>query len=189
MLYFVLNKSDNGLFKKLEVANREEMLSWKLPNLYYPLFAIIASMISFLIFKKSEDVSFVAFVNLVLNGSIPMIALNRLSSLGINLFRFDKGKEKAKSLDTYNLRNKIHYYSQGLVFTIALFYIFQVIHTPFDLTWWILVQIILSVFCIFQSLKVSKYAFLLQEKLIDTTFDKEIRDEIDENGLTKNWDN
>lgn len=167
----------------------EEMLSWRLPNLYYPMFAIAASLISFLIFKNPEQVTAMAFINLVLNGSIPMVALNRLSSLGINLFKFDKTKEKEKrKRDTYNLRIKIHYYSQGLVFSIALFYIFQVIHTPFTLSWWLLLQLLLSFLCIEQSLKVSKYAFLLQEKLVDITFDKEIRDEIEEKGHSKNWE-
>lgn len=189
MLKLVLNDKESSFLNRSETLNKEEMLSWKLPNLYYPLFAIVASMISFLMFKNSEQITFVAFVNLVLNGSIPMVALNRLSSLGINLFKFNKAMEKEKSNgDTTNLRIKIHYYSQGLVFGIALFYIFQVIHAPFSLSFWILLQIVVSYFCIDQSLKVSKYAFLLQEKLIDSTFDKEIRNEIFEKGHSKDWE-
>lgn len=189
MLRIILNQYDIDILNKSEDLNREEMLSWQLPNLYYPLFAIIASMISFLIFKNSEQKTAVAFVNLILNGSIPMVALNRLSSLGINLFRFDKSEEKKRSnRDTTNLRIKIHYYSQGLVFSIALFYIFQVMHAPFTLTYWILIQVGLSIICIDQSLRVSKYAFLLQEKLIDVTFDKEIRDDIIEKGHSNNWE-
>ena len=189
MIKLILSKSDIFFLKKSEVTNKEEILSWKLPNLYYPLFAIAASLLCFLLFKNSEHKNLAAFINLVLNGSIPMVALNRLSSLGVNLFKFDKTKEKEKGKrDTYNLRLIIYYYSQGLVFCIALFYIFQVIHTPFPISWWMLLQAVLSYLCIEQSLKISKYAFLLQEKLIDITFDKEIRDEIEEKGHSKNWE-
>ena len=189
MLKFLLSDTEVNFLNKSEFLNREEMLSWKLPNLYYPLFAIVASMISFLAFKNSEQITTVAFLNLVLNGSIPMVALNRLSSLGVNLFKFDKSKEKEKSNgDTTNLRIKIHYYSQGLVFSIALFYIFQVIHTPFTLSCWTILQLGISYICIDQSLRVSKYAFLLQEKLIDSTYDKEIRTEILEKGHSKDWE-
>lgn len=189
MLRLLLNESEVQVLNKSEEINREEMLSWKLPNLYYPLFAIAASMLSFLMFKNSDQITTIAFVNLVLNGSIPMVALNRLSSLGVNLFKFDKSKEKEKSnRDTTNLRIKIHYYSQGLVFSIALFYIFQVIRTPFTLSFCTLLQLLLSYVCIDQSLRVSKYAFLLQEKLIDTTYDKDIRKEILEKGHSKNWE-
>jgi hypothetical protein len=183
------NKAEINFLRKLELSNNEEMLSWRLPNLYYPLAVIVASLACFLLFKDSDKKNFVAFMNLLLNGSIPMVALNRLSSLGINLFKFDKGKEKAKSNNsTYTLRVKIHYYSQLLVFCIALFYIFQVIHSPFPLSYWIILQFIFAALCIDQSLKVSKYAFLLQEKLLDITYEQEVREEIKTKGHGENWD-
>ncbi|MFT4017693.1 MAG: hypothetical protein QM668_12080 [Agriterribacter sp.] len=183
----LVSKKEKLLLKKLEEANQEEMLSWKLPNLYYPILVISFSLISFWMFKDSDSKSFVAFINLVLNGSIPMVALNRLSSLGINIFKFDKTKERKGKNNTYALRIKIHYYSMGLVFAIALFYIFQVINTPFDLSWTVLIQLLIAALCVEQSLKVSKYAFLLQEKLMDITFDQEMRIEIKENGHGENW--
>jgi len=182
----LFNKIESSFLKKLEGANQEEMLSWKLPNLYYPICVIILSLVCYFLFKESKSV--VAFTNLLLNGSIPMVALNRLSSLGVNIFKFDKTKENSKSKNnTYNLRLKIHYYSQLLVFGIALFYVFQVIHTPFILSWWIVLQLALAVFCIEQSLRISKYAFLLQERLIDVTFDQEMREEMKEKGHGNNW--
>ena len=186
----LFSNTESFFLKRLEISNQEEMLSWKLPNFYYPLCAIALSLISYLMFKDSNSQSFGAFVNLLLNGSIPMVALNRLSSLGVNIFRFDKSKERTKTnKDTYNLRLKLHYYSQLLVFGIALFYVFQVIHNPFDVSWWIILQLIVSFFCIEQSLKISKYAFLLQERLIDTTYDQEMRNEIKEKGHGTDWDN
>src|SRR5688572_21243799 len=111
MTKFVLNRVELRFLRRLESANKDEMLSWKLPNLYYPIVAICLSLVCYLIFKDSNTITTLAFTNLLLNGSIPMVALNRLSTLGINIFRFDKTKEKQKSnADTYNLRVKIHYY-------------------------------------------------------------------------------
>jgi hypothetical protein len=188
MLKYLLKQKDKSFLEKSENVNQEDMLSWKLPNLIYPVVVILFSLISFLLFKDKENKTFVAFINLLLNGSLPMMALNRLSSLGVNLFKFDLGKEKKNFKNTYNLRLTIHYYSMALVFGIALFYVFQVINIPFDLSWTILLQIVIAIFCIHQSLAVSKYAFLLQEKLMDMTFDNEIRNEIEEKGHSKTWD-
>ena len=188
MINLFIEKADLDLLKRAEIANKNEMLSWKLPNLIFPIVVIVFSLISFLIFKNSGQKNFIAFINLLLNGSLPMVALNRLSSLGVNLFKFNSDKEKIKSKKgTYNLRLAIHYYSMALVFGIAMFYCFQVINIPFDLCVSIFFQILLGVFCIHQALQVSKYAFLLQEKLMDITFDSEIRVEIEEKGHGKNW--
>lgn len=188
MLQFFLNTKDKSLLDKAEIANRDEMLSWKLPNLIYPIVVICFSLTSFLLFKDSENKTLGAFINLLLNGSLPMVALNRLSSLGVNIFKFDSGKEKAKSGNTTNLRVIIHYYSQGLIFAIALLYTFQVINIPFNLSWTIVIQLGIAIFCIQQSIQISKYAFLLQEKFMDLTYDFEIRNEIEEKGHSKNWD-
>ena len=164
MLSYLLKPTDQELLRACEDANQDEMLTWKLPNLIYPVVVIGFSLICFLLFKDSKSKTFVAFINLLLNGSLPMMALSRLSSLGVNIFKFDLSKEKQTLKNTYSLRVKLHYYSMGLVFAIALFYIFQVINIPFELSGTIVIQILLACICIHQSLEVSKYAFLLQEK-------------------------
>lgn len=180
MIDYLISKKNQELLKKAEETNFEEMLTWKLPNLVYPIGVILISMLCFLLFKKSEQVTLYAFLNLMLNGSLPMVALNRLSSLGVNIFKFDKEGENRKSkTNTYSLRVILHYYSLGLVLTIIIFYVFQVINTPFNIWWSILIQIILATICVYQSLKVSKYGYLLQEKLMERT----LGDDIKENAL------
>lgn len=180
MIDYLISKKNQELLKKAEETNSEEMLTWKLPNLVYPIGVILISMLCFLLFKKSEQVTLYAFLNLMLNGSLPMVALNRLSSLGVNIFKFDKEGENRKSqTNTYSLRVILHYYSLGLVLSIIIFYVFQVINTPFNIWWSILIQIILAIICVYQSLKVSKYGYLLQEKLMERT----LGDDIKENAL------
>lgn len=180
MIDLILTKKNKELLKKTEESNLEEMLSWKLPNLIYPIAVIFISMVCFLLFKNKDQITLYTFLNLMLNGSLPMVALNRLSSLGVNLFKFDKEAENRKSkTNTYNLRLTIHYYSLGLILTVIIFYVYQVIQTPFDIWWSILIQIVFAVFCVYQSLQVSKYGYLLQEKLMERT----LGDDIKENAL------
>ena len=188
MISKIIFRRDVIFLRRLERANKDEMLSWQLPNLYYPICAIILSLLSFLIFKDSSKRTTIAFVNLLINGSVPMMALNRLSTLGVNIFKFDREKEKKKSkYDTYNLRLRIHYYSYALILAIAVLYIFQVTNNPFDWSWWFCLQIPLSIFCVYEALEISKYAYLLQERLIDSTFDQEIIIDMEEKGHGANW--
>lgn len=180
MISLFLSKKYKMLLKDSEKINEDEMLSWKLPNLAYPICAVIFSWICYFAFKSNSLISFQGFLNLLLNGSLPMLALNRLGSLGVNLFKYDKLKEKEKkNLNTYNLRVTLYYYSFGLVFSIAILYIYQVINTPFNYWLNILIQVLLIFFLIREAIIVSKYGYLLQEKLLERT----IGDDIKENAL------
>jgi hypothetical protein len=102
-----------------------------------------------------------------------MVALNRLSTLGINLFKVEKEKGK---LSIYNLRVIIHYYAIFLIGSIFILYIYQVINTPFDIWWSMLIQIIIAIICIHQSLRISKYGYLLQEKMLERTLGDDIKE-------------
>lgn len=177
MINIFINKKYRTLLKDSEKLNEDEMLSWKLPNLAYPMCAVLFSYVCYFSFKPNDSITGIGFLNLLLNGSLPMLALNRLGSLGVNLFKFDKIKEKELSnLNTYNLRLILYYYSFGLVFSIAILYIYQVINTPFDYWINILVQIFLIYFLIKEAIIVSKYGYLLQEKLIERTVGDVIKD-------------
>ncbi|MGQ2982973.1 hypothetical protein [Flavobacterium sp.] len=181
MINLFIDKKYKSLLKESESSNLDEMLSWKLPNLAFPLGAVFFSWVSFFLFKNNDQITLVGFLNILLNGSLPMLALNRLGSLGVNLFKFDKEKEKQNSdKNTFNLRLKLFYYTFALVFGIAIFYIYQVINNPFILNYWTMgFQLVLLVLLIRESMLVSKYGYLLQEKLLEKT----IGDDIKENAL------
>ena len=186
---FIFTKKEIALLKQIEEENDEELLSWKLPNLIFPLFVIGLSLLSYLVFKEETQKSYVGFFNLLLNGSLPMFALSRMSSIGVNLFRFDKSKEKKASHNTYNLRIKIDDFSKYLTIIISFYYIYQVIKSPFVISYWYILFIALSTLFIYLSLFLSKSSFLLQERLIERTLGDSIRDEATEtkNHLAKKY--
>jgi hypothetical protein len=112
----------------------------------------------------------VGWLGLFFNGSLPLIALNRLSSLGINILKYDKSKEKLQKINTESLRITIIYYALFLIVFIVILYIYQVIRTPIDLSWGLCVQFLISCFFIYEAVCLSKNAYLLQEKLMDRTY-------------------
>lgn len=182
MISLILSKKEREFLKRIEKENLDEMLGWKLPNVFFPLTVIVISTICFLLFKENDKITFFSFFNLLVNGSLPLLALNRLSNLGINIFKFDKTKEKhIFNEDTYKLRVAIHYYSSFLIFAIAIFYIYQVINTPFNIWWNIFIQIFIAIIFIIQSFKISKYGYILQEKMLERTVGDDIKENVQEN--------
>lgn len=169
------------LLQKAERTNSDELLYWRMPNVIYPFIVVLVSLLAYCFFKPADKFSWLGLINLIFNGSLPMVALNRMSSIGSNLFKYDKSKEKNANRSTTALRVKIDDYSKILLIAIAFLYIFQVINGPFGWTWWFIVQLILSIIFIRVSLSFSKYAYLLQERLMERTIGDEIMDSAKEN--------
>jgi len=189
MVEKLFSEEERELLKKIERYNSDELLSWRLPNLIFPLVVIGMSLICYLLFKNEDQITAVGVFNLLLNGSLPMFALNRMSSVGINLFKFDKSKEKKASTNTFNLRIKIDEYSKYLIIGISIFYVYQVIYAPFRLSLWYFLHLLVSTFFIYFALTFSKYAYFLQERLIERIIGDDIRDETIEgkNHLNKKY--
>jgi hypothetical protein len=178
----LFTKSERELLLKAESTNSDELIYWKVPNIIYPFMVIVASFIFFFIFKQSVNkFTWQGMLNLLFNGSLAMVALNRMSSIGSNLFKFDKAKEKSLNTDTVALRIKIDEYSKWLIFFISSLYIYQVINAPFLLSWWLWVQLFFSTVFIWLALGFSKYAYLLQERLMERTIGDDIKDAAKEN--------
>ena len=188
-LFFTIKETT--FLKKVEGINEDELLLWKLPNIIYPFVVILVSLLCYGMFKPADKFTWNGLFNLLFNGSLAMVALNRMSSLGGNLFKYDKSKEAKANTTTANLRVKIDDYSKMLVLGIAILYIFQVINTPFEFSWWLVVQLMVSSIFIAYSLYLSKYAFLLQERLLDKTFADEIKEGVTEkkNHLSDKYEN
>lgn len=180
MILKLFSNTEQELLIKAEKTNSDELYYWRMPNVIYPFLVIFISLISFYFFKPIEKFTWIGLLNLVINGSLPMVALNRMSSIGSNLFKFDKAKELTSNTNTTELRVKIDDYSKILILFIALLYIFQVINAPFNCSWWLLVQIFFSVVFIFTSLSFSKYAYLLQERLMERTIGDDIKEAANE---------
>lgn len=173
-LLFTLKERE--LLDRIERSNKDELIYWRMPNIIYPFAVILISIVCFLLFKQQENITLIGVVNLLFNGSLPMVALNRMSSLGSNLFKFDKAKERAADTHTTSLRVKIDDYSKILIICIAILYIYQVINSPFPSTGWLWLQLLTSSIFIYFSLNLSKYGYLLQERLIEITLGDNIKE-------------
>ncbi len=181
MTIYLFSSDERTLLLKAEKTNSDELLYWRMPNVIYPFFVIIISIVFFFLFKPQDKFTWIGMINLLFNGSLPMVALNRMSSIGSHLFKFDIAKEKSHNTNSTSLRVKINDYSKILLILIASLYIYQVINTPFDSTPWLLLQILFSIVFIILSLDFSKYAYLLQERLMERTIGDDIKDAAKEN--------
>jgi hypothetical protein len=179
----LFSDSEKELLAKAEKTNSDELFYWKLPNVIYPFVVIALSLISYSVFKPIEEFSSAGLFNLIFNGSLAMVALNRVSSIGANLFKFDKAKEINANTDTTALRIKIDDYSKILVIVISGLYIYQVTKGPFDISWGLLLQLLVSILSIWFALMFSKYAYLLQERLMERTIGDEIKEAANENKM------
>ncbi len=185
-MFGIINKKEKQFLEKIASNNTGENSLWKIPNIIIPLAAIIAALIIYVLFSISEFDTLV-FINLVMNGCLPLIALNQISFLGTHIFKYDKSKEKDLGIGSiYYLRTKLDYMLRGIFVIGLLMYAYQVVKSPFDSYITISISLILSVLLIVISSKTSKKVFLLQEHFINHTYDAEMRDGSDE--LTANFE-
>ena len=183
----IINPNEQDLIDKIQSSNPDENSIWKIPNLLIPIFTIVLALLCNLAFSKNRY-CFISYVNLIINGSLPLIAINQISALGILLFDFDRSKEvKYNILNTKNLRVKLFYYSLGILVIGVLAFAHQVINNPFKAYLEPLIVFVISVFLILASSYVSKNIFMLQDSMISKTFDKEIIDEIKDKGHGQKW--
>lgn len=167
------------LLKNVEGANNAELLSWRLPNFVFPILIIFVSIGCYIAFKPEDKFTWIGAFNILVNGSLPMLALNRISSLGINIIKgYNKEKEKNYEEDTLNMRIKIDEYAKYLIILIVALYIYQVTNGPFSLSVGFFIQITVSVLFISLSLILSRSAYLLQEKLLEKTFDQKVTEDV-----------
>jgi hypothetical protein len=188
MNFSIISPVEKELLKQIEDNNDTDVALWRISNVIIPIITIAISLVCFLLFKPSKSISLAAFLNLLVNGSIPMIALNRIGGMGIYLFKYDRGKERQYGIsDTYLLRTKLFFWFLFLVIGTIILYVYQVLHNPFDLSLSIILLIAISVGSVYFSVGASKKVYLLQDRLIDRTFDQDIRDDMKRKGHGDNW--
>lgn len=170
MIVWFLNEKEINLISLSEKYNNEELVNWKIPNFSLPLIIIGISLFAYIVLLPSEVKNFKDFFNLVLNGSIPMVAFTRASSALSYLSKMDFKESEKLGVNLKNLRLKISIYIISLVSFIIILYCFQVIYKPFDFSFFTLLQFILSLILFFISLSATKATFLLQEAFLLNTY-------------------
>ncbi len=185
--FAIINNSEQELLSVIEEHHRNDNALWKLPNLVIPIATIFLALICLLAFSENRFRP-INYLNLIINGSLPLIAINQISSIGVHIFKYDRSAEKKFEKDTFMLRTKLFWYSISVLVIGVILFAFQVITNPFDN--WILLclMIVLSVKLIWFSSYVSRRVFLLQDTFIEKTFDSMIREEAKDK-LGRNWGN
>lgn len=181
----IVKNSEKDLLEKIEEYNKDHNSLWKIPNLLVPILTIVLAMVCLLAFSDKRW-GYLNYFNLIINGSLPLIAINQISAIGIFIFKFDKSQEKRLGTDTFMLRTKLLSYSLLILVIGILLFAFQVITNPFDDIILLLFMVISSLFLVWFSSYVSRRIFLLQEDFIERTFDAEMRN-VAKSKHGKNW--
>lgn len=190
MKFSIVSPSEKELLQQIELSNNADVTLWRISNVIIPIITIFISLVCYYIFKSSCTKTYISVLNLLINGSIPMIALNRIGGIGIYLFKYDRGKERLYGIsDTYMLRTKLFFGFLIIVICTIILYVYQVLYNPFSLSFNLFIIIAFSVALVYVSIDISKKIYLLQDKLIDTTFEQIIREDIRRKGHGNNWNN
>jgi len=172
MKFSIISTAEKELLHKIEQSNDSELKLWKVSNIAIPLFTLLLSLASYTFFKSNNrPIEFLSYCNLLLNGAIPMIALNRIGGLGMYLFKYDKSKEKEFGIaDTFFLRTKLFFWFLLILILTMCLYLYQVSNNPFKLSYWLIIPLTLSIISVIFSIKVAKHVYLLQETMMENSF-------------------
>lgn len=169
----LIKDSEKETLDQIHNSNLSESSLWKVPNVLFPIGAILLALLINLLFSENRF-NHMTYFNIILNGSLPLIAINQISAIGLHLFKFEKGKEKKLGLNLDYLRTRLYYYCLIILIVGVLLFAFEVITNPFQSVLLSVVMICISSAFLYVSSKAAKNIFLLQENLIDNTFDKTI---------------
>lgn len=173
MLSYCLNKQETSVVSLSKKSNGEELLSWQIPNVLFPLAVIAFSLVIYVLTSlSSKSFEWFTLWSLLVNGSILMAAFNRMSSMisYTSKIEFDANNAKKLGINLRNVKMKIQTYSIFLVLLIASFYSYQVINKPFDNGCEIVIQFIFSGLFFLFAIDATKVAFLLQEAFLSNTY-------------------
>lgn len=173
MLSYCLNKQEASVVSLSKKSNGEELLSWQIPNVLFPLAVIAFSLIIYVLTSlSSKNFEWSTLCSLLVNGSILMTAFNRMSSMisYTSKIEFDANNAKKLGINLRNVKMKMQTYSFFLVLLIASFYSYQVINRPLDNVCEILIQFIFSGLFFLFAIDATKVAFLLQEAFLSNTY-------------------
>lgn len=184
--FAIVNNAERDFLNDIEEHNQDNNSLWKLPNLIIPIATIFLALICLLAFSDKRFTS-INYFNLIINGSLPLIAINQISSIGVYVFKYNSEQEKRYGHNTFMLRTKLFWLSiLTLVIGVVLF-AFQVITNPFDNWILLLFMLFISACLIWFSTYVSRRVYLLQENFIAATYDRVILEGVEEHG--QKWGN
>lgn len=188
-MFGITKKQDYEFIRKIHDANIEEVKFWRVPNLLIPSIIILITVLIYVFFQPFDDVTFEGCLNFLVNGSIPLIAVNQIAGVGIYIFKYNKAQESELGIEsTRRIRTELFYQVFCLLLLCSLLYAYQTINQPFGNLWKIVIVFAISIIFLFCSYKVSKKLYLLQDEFINLAYDVTIRETVIETTTTQNWD-
>lgn len=184
--FAIINTAEHEFLNDIEEHNHDNNSLWKLPNLIIPIATIILALICHLAFSENRFTS-INYFNLIINGSLPLIAINQISSIGVYVFKYNSEQERRYGHNTFMLRTKLFWLSIVTLVLGVILFAFQVITNPFDNWILLIIMLFISSGLIWFSSYVSRRVYLLQENFIAATYDRVILDGVDEHGHGQNW--
>lgn len=173
MLY---RKSEKEVFKKIKETCLEDLTIWNWVNLGFPLLTVVVSIFAFSNSTKASENN--SYYGLILGGVLPLIAVNLIVGAAFFLIKFDKQKEKKFGLNTSNTRLKLIIYAFFSYLISSSLFAIQTIYSPFGTCLQRIVEIILTLVAILFARDISNKLFLLQEDMIEKSFEQDIADNV-----------
>ncbi|MCJ8210818.1 hypothetical protein MUY27_13960 [Mucilaginibacter sp. RS28] len=172
----MFTKIEKTLFKKIKESNTDTLFIWNVANVGFPMFTVFITFLFFCYTSKSSAIA--NYYALIFNGVVPLIAINIIVAASFFLIKFNKEKEEKYGLQTSNTRLKLILYAFGSYLLSSSLFAIQNISSPFLTPWTRWSQITLSFFAVYIALNISNKLFLLQEEMIENSYDKVITDNV-----------
>jgi len=163
-------KSEKEIFSKVREKNKNDLRLWNLSNLGFPLLTFGMTIFIFCYTDKASKIE--NYYSVIFSGVLPLIAINILVAASFFLIKFNKEKEIKYQLDTSNTRLKLIIYAFGSYLFASSIFVIQNIFSPFAGPLARFIQLTCSVLAIYFSLNISNKLFLLQEDMIEKSYDK-----------------
>lgn len=175
--FLLLNNDQKDKILKLGEDNKVEYKTWFIFSIVLPLAPFIISiLISFLLVGNFK------WGLIINNGSLPIISYGFITSGIVYLMERINNKE----LIHYQLRERIMSFSVLFLFLNSAIFIFETTNKELLTTIQHQIILVFSLLVFYYSLQTSKVMFLLQKKVLDKTYDTQMRDEANaKHGL--NW--
>ncbi|KAA6331367.1 hypothetical protein EZS27_020016 [termite gut metagenome] len=188
-MFGIIKKNDKNLIKKIQKVNIDEVKLWEVPNIFIPLLIIVFTILIYSLFRPFDNITIGGCLNFLVNGSIPLIAVNQIAGVGIYIFKFNKSKEDELGIETTrHIRTALFYQVFCLLFLCMLLYSYQTINHPFENVCIIIFSTLASIVLLYFSSHVSRKIFILQDEFINLAYDTTIRETVIKTTTTQKWD-
>lgn len=168
------------IYNKLSAENKNAISAWQGANFWIPGVLVVFGLAAVLLVENHSDHPWfdTPFYNAVLNGSLPLLAMNVLCIAFLSVESRDKSKPTTADFDIDNLISRLKIGLLILMFITLGVYTWQTVAAPILNCAIRYANIVLSAILIVLSLHYSKFIVLLQDEFLAKSYPSlEVEDE------------